>query len=133
MSTRSKINLKITSDQSVRFIDGTNMDIKQGQYLSIYVHFDGYTRHLGKMLLKYFNNYEAILDLLKNGDCSCLNDDGTVVAYYSEPFNEGMHFRISAQPTEEEYTYVYEDEKWKVKLWRDDYHDLTPELIEQDY
>lgn len=127
MSTRSQINVKLINDTSFECLDGEFRTFPRDTYVSIYCHFDGYTRWVGDKLLTYYNTYDSALQLIRHGNISCINEDGSVDAY----FNRGEDFDISSsdEPLREEYTYVFENGKWYV----DDGKELTRELIESDY
>ena len=56
MSTRSTVSL-MTKENTVK---------------SIYIHWDGYLSHNGKILLSEYRNYEDVLSLVSYGDRSTL-------------------------------------------------------------
>ena len=82
--------------------------------LEIYHHWDGYPECLGKTLLKQYNDYNTILNLLLGGDAGSINGDN--VCQYCAWRGEDWE---SVKPVlNEEYLYKFEDGVW---YFRDDY------------
>lgn len=65
MSTNSTIGIRNDDGTSTR----------------IYCHWDGYPSHVGAMLLEHHNSEESARALVAGGDCSSLEDDGSVRFY----------------------------------------------------
>ena len=87
-------------------------------YLGIYCHWDGYPSGVGATLLKHFDTYEKVLNLISLGYLSTLLDN--TIAYYSwrqEDWNGVKPQGIEKFPTradmDTDYCYVF-DEVWKI-------------------
>ncbi len=80
-----------------------------GSVSSIYCHFDGYPEGVGKTLHDNWNDINDIIELIANGDISCLGTDLDITSFYAD----GSGAIIS--PTEE------------------DYYNLDPIMIEYHY
>jgi len=66
MSTNSSIILKINGDE----------------YHSIYCHFDGYVKHVGVILYKYYKTYKKVSELISYGSVSCLEKHISKCIFY---------------------------------------------------
>lgn len=117
MATRSTIVLKT----------------KEGNYKSIYCHFDGYLSHNGKILYNNYNTYEKVEELISLGALSTLAEnirpsEGTVHNFENRQDNVCVFFHRDRQEDldifetsdfqeifdgMEEYLYLFEDGKWK--------------------
>lgn len=133
MSTNSRIFLKLKEEDKgkIKKAEKTLIDINEcnhetpsvkldGDYISIYCHWDGYVEGVGKALLKYHNTYDHILNMLLFGDLSYV--EKSIKAYYAWRGNRIERWDI-VQPkltnnTElyESYNYLfdYETNKWYV-------------------
>jgi hypothetical protein len=89
---------------------------------SIYIHYDAYPEHIGKILPKYFNSDDQAQQLVMDGpDIRSIEDDGTV-----DRFDKGGAKQINGETPEElfsnlyahadnntaEYVYVWLEDKW---------------------
>jgi hypothetical protein len=89
---------------------------EDGRYAAIYLHFDGYQYHAGRVLKEHYTSIESARTLVAGGDIRSLANDGT-----PERFTDGnravvMPTRASlhefARNCGAEYIYVFEDEAW---------------------
>ena len=89
---------------------------EDGRYAAIYLHFDGYQGHAGRVLKEHYTSIESARTLVAGGDIRSLANDGT-----PERFTDGN--RAVVMPTRAalhefarncgaEYIYVFEDEAW---------------------
>lgn len=145
MATRSTISLKVSeSDKGKVFHFDENKlpnnftcenecidkvgDVKiEKDYLTIYHHWDGYPRGVGKTLVYNYNDYDSILNLLCGGDASSINGE-TIVQYCAWRGEEWEDVKPAQSDTElsvtEEYAYLFKDGKWffkgyEAKEWTD--------------
>ncbi len=84
---------------------------------SVYVHYDAYPDHLGKVLNTHFNSDNEIKDLITDkGDVRFIDDDGII-----ERFNEGGYKLIKGEDTEDLFSnlYSHSDNAWAdyVYVW----------------
>lgn len=85
--------------------------------LMIYHHWDGYIEGVGKTLVEKYNSYEDALNLVLGGDCSSIN--GAYTPYANRKSEEWECIKPRAvsesHKMEEEYDYMYKDDKWYVR------------------
>ena len=143
MATRSTISLKISESDKGRvfhfdidklpksvsgcedkYIDKVG-DVKlEKDYLTIYHHWDGYPEGVGKTLVKRFNDYDAILNLLCGGDASSINGD-TIAQYcawrgeaWEDAYGGVQPKQSDTEPSvTEDYAYLFKDGKWFFKVY----------------
>ena len=73
------------------------------QIFSIYIHYDAYPEHLGKILNEYFNSDNEAEDLVMGGnDIRSIDDDG-----YVDSFDRGGSKLIFGETPEELFGYLY--------------------------
>jgi hypothetical protein len=91
----------------------------EGNYCSIYCHYDGYEAHVGRMLVENYNTEKLTKELISNGSASSIgasiedsifyfrNRDGFWDAFKPKelPFTDVHHIR-------EEYNYCFIDGEW---------------------
>lgn len=84
------------------------------------------------MLLTKFNNYDSALTLIRHGDISFINNDGTIGAYNN--FGEDLCYVISENYVQQDniYIYVYIDDTWYIEI-NGELKVLTQELIDSDF
>ena len=89
---------------------------EDGRYAAIYLHFDGYHDHAGRVLKEHYTSIESAQMLVAGGDIRSLANDGT-----PERFTDGK--RTVVMPTRAalhefarncgtEYVYIFEDDAW---------------------
>jgi len=87
-----------------------------GRYAAIYLHFDGYPDHAGRVLEQNYTSIESARALVAGGDIRSLANDGT-----PERFTDGN--RTVVMPTRAalhefarncgtEYVYLFENGRW---------------------
>lgn len=98
-------------------------------YDYIYCHWDGYYKHAGNILLKYYNTKEKVDDLTALGDLSSIgkklnpttdshsfdNPEPDVCVAYGRDRREkdvGPHHCTTIDLNAEEYVYLYENDEW---------------------
>ena len=109
MSTRSNIIAKF---------DG-------GNYYGIYCHFDGYLDHNGRILKDHYNTQSKVEKLIKEGDASFIDESLADSVFYHRDRGEDLRLTGPCKTLldcfedldDEDYTYVWEDGKWKVFKW----------------
>lgn len=135
-------NMATRSDISVKVGD---------KYRTVYCHWDGYLTHNGAILLEHYNSQKLAEELVSNGDISSLGEkcskpeghsfenriEGYTVYYGRDRGEEGTEYKESEErpQCEEEYLYVFEDDKWHVEseYIQNGYQELTEELIALNY
>lgn len=147
MATRSHIVVKINEEDKgkvMRFntnifewlkekkiLDKEYKDIVlDGNYIKIYHHFDSHKNRLGRELLETYNSYDKALNLCLGGDCSSIVGCYTpYYAIYDDDFEITRPKLSNEIPSlEEDYLYLFKDEKWFVKGKNDeDFKELTNE------
>jgi hypothetical protein len=89
---------------------------EDGRYAAIYLHFDGYQDHAGRVLKEHYTTVESTRTLVVGGDIRSLANDGT-----PERFTDGN--RAVVMPTRAalhefarncgtEYVYLFENGCW---------------------
>ena len=100
MSTRSHIGV-LNDDNSVDYI---------------YVHFDGYPEHNGRILVENYNSEEKAKELIDLGDLSSLHSTlvETSKTVYNEPKSKASHYRLwlNRNLGNIPYIYMWKDNKW---------------------
>lgn len=91
---------------------------------AIYVHFDGYPSHTGKILKEDFNTSEKIHGLIDLGDLSCIDSSyESCVAYgrdrgekdvFSKSFASLSDLVAYGKSYYAAYIYLFEDNRWVV-------------------
>ena len=129
-----------------------------GSVTGIYCHWDGYPEHVGKMLLKHYNDFDIVCELMDLGDLSCLAEnlycddnnhsfenpaDGVCVAYGRDRGEKGVESRVFdniiefekfADRTGADYQYLFNDEhlfndgKWQYREYNGEWSNLTPQV-----
>lgn len=92
--------------------------------LSIYTQNDGYISHHGPLLLENYNTPKAVLALLRQGDCSVLNETVDDCVFYARDRGElkceartnntASLFYHRANECNAEYIYLFNDGVWYV-------------------
>ena len=78
---------------------------KDGSYIFIFCHWDGYYEHNGKILYKHYQNPEKVKQLLNLGDLSTLGKNiGTKHDFNESPEDEcNAYIRDRGETTKENY------------------------------
>ena len=129
---------------------------EDGSVTGIYVHWDGYPEHVGKTLLKHYNNFDIVCDLMDLGDLSCLAENlscednnhsfenpapGVCVAYgrdrgetgvESRVFNNISKFEKFADRTGADYQYLFNNGKWQYRNHNGTWNELTARVCKCD-
>ena len=121
--------------------------LKNGKYIGIYHHNDGYPEYLGELLLNYYDTEEKLDKLLSLGDMSFAGpipeDDPKLwdrqFGYESDKCRtykgrgeSGCDARVGDLEDfiGEDFTYVFEDGKWTFYNWGEFMGDLAGEVAE---
>lgn len=92
-----------------------------GKVRSIYVHWDGYLSHVGRLLRDNYNTQRAAAELIEMGDCSSLGETLDDSEFYNRDRNESWS---DVQPTEsddlqsslelnsQEFDYYFDGGQW---------------------
>ena len=96
-----------------------------GSIRAIYSHWDGYPAHVGVLLKTFYDNWEAVYDLLDRGDISSLGPTLEETTFFSGDRGEdevsAKVFKDIAEAVQYytecwcEYFYVFEDDIWMVR------------------
>ena len=129
---------------------------EDGSVTGIYVHWDGYTENVGKLLLKHYNNTGIVYELMDLGNLSSLNKnlycddnnhsfenpvDGVCVAYgrdrgetgvESRVFNNISKFEKFADRTCADYQYLFNNGKWQYRNHNGTWNELTARVCKCD-
>ena len=129
---------------------------EDGSVTGIYVHWDGYPEHVGKLLLKYYNTTGIVYELMDLGDLSSLNKNlycednnhsfenpapGVCVAYgrdrgetgvESRVFNNISKFEKFADRTGADYQYLFNNGKWQYRNHNGTWNELTARVCKCD-
>jgi hypothetical protein len=129
---------------------------EDGSVTGIYVHWDGYTENVGKLLLKYYNTSGIVCELMDLGDLSSLNENlycednnhsfenpapGVCVAYgrdrgetgvESRVFNNISKFEKFADRTGADYQYLFNNGKWQYRNHNGTWNELTARVCKCD-
>lgn len=114
----SKLPKDVTCDDD--FLDMVEEVRLEKPILEIYHHWDGYPEGLGKTLLKQYNDYNTILNLLLGGDASSIDGDNVCqyCAWRGEDWKSVKPKQLDKPTLNEEYLYKFEDGVW---YFKDDY------------
>ena len=129
---------------------------EDGSVTAIYCHWDGYPEHVGKMLLKHYNDFDIVCELMDLGDLSCLAENlycednnhsfenpapGVCVAYgrdrgetgvESRVFNNISKFEKFADRTGADYQYLFNNGKWQYRNHNGTWNELTARVCKCD-
>lgn len=101
MSTRSRIAYLNKEDNT---------------YHSVYCHWDGYPKNNGKILLKYYTDLDKIKQLVDNGDFPSLHSDLDLIVRFEDSktinFNSITELIDWYNNSDQDYLYLYENDKW---------------------
>ena len=121
--------------------------LKNGKYIGIYHHSDGYPEYLGELLLNYYDTEDKLDKLISLGDISFAGpipeDDPKLwdrqLDYRSDKCRtykgrgeSGCDARVGdlSDFIGEDFTYVFEDGKWTFYNWDEFMGDLAGEVAE---
>jgi hypothetical protein len=129
---------------------------EDGSVTGIYVHWDGYTENVGKLLLKHYNNTGIVCELMDLGDLSSLNENlycednnhsfenpapGVCVAYGRDRGEDGVESRVFkniskfekfADRTGADYQYLFNNGKWQYRNHNGTWNELTARVCKCD-
>jgi hypothetical protein len=106
------------------FLDKVEEVTLEKPVLEIYHHWDGYPDGVGKTLLKQYNDYNTILNLLLGGDASSINGDSVCqyCAWVGEDWESVKPEQLDNPVLNEKYLYKFENGVW---YFRDENEDWT--------
>lgn len=121
--------------------------LKDGKYVGIYHHSDGYPEYLGELLLNYYDTEDKLDKLISLGDMSFAGpipeDDPKLwdrqfdyksdkCRTYKGRGESGCDARVGDLEDfiGEDFTYVFEDGKWTFYNWGEFMGDLAEEVAE---
>ena len=109
---KSKLPKDVTCDDE--FLDLVEEVRLEKPILEINHHWDGYPEGLGKTLLKQYNDYNTILNLLLGGDASSINGDSVCqyCAWVGEDWESVKPEQLDNPVLNEEYLYKFENGTW---------------------
>lgn len=94
-------------------------------YEGIYVGFDGYLEHTGRILKNFYNTYEKACELVSFGDASFIMESLDLCVFYHRDKNEDFedvksyitdsYLDIEAVFEYISFYYCFIDNEWKVK------------------
>ena len=92
-----------------------------GKIRSIYIHWDGYLSHVGKLLRDHYNTQELADSLVSMGDCSSLDRSLEDSTFYNRDRNEDWDdvqpnvsatLQDSLNDNAQSFDYYFEDGVW---------------------
>lgn len=92
------------------------LELKNGNILSVYHHWDGYPSWLGRILTTHYNTRAKAAELIDGGDMSVAWNDDHQPEYYSAR-GEDCPPRLDVDMEEffsnnEEYSYIFRNGNW---------------------
>ena len=135
MSTRSNISIKLKEGDIGKTLrvdlqklrkDPSNIDNfgdveLNGNYATVYSHFDGYPEGVGRVLFDNFNNYDSALNLILGGSMSCpgIGDDWKPYALRDGEEWEHLTPKITNEEPEalNDYLYLFNMGRWWIKCY----------------
>ena len=128
---------------------------EDGSVTGIYVHWDGYTENVGKLLLKYYTDSERINGLMSLGSLSILAEnlystdihtfnnpqEGVCVAFGrdrgeknadSKSFTNISEFEKFMDRTTADYQYLFNNGKWQYRNHNGTWNELTARVCKCD-
>lgn len=136
MATRSNISIRLRPEMIDKLYDNIHgQQVKiEGEYMTIYCHFDGYLSGVGETLFYYYNSFEKAFMLILGGDISSISETLGDCDYYasSEGWCKNVIPKFSNLPPRinEQYLYIFEDEKWYVFTEDGEYYGPLGNYIE---
>lgn len=121
----SKLPKDVTCDDD--FLDMVEEVTLEKPILEIYHHWDGYPEGLGKTLLKQYNDYNTILNLLLGGDASSINGDNVC----HEDWRSVKPKQLDKPVLNEYYLYKFENGVWYFEDENEDWTNLEEYLNAQ--
>lgn len=87
---------------------------KDGSFNSIYIHWDGYPSHVGRMLRDHYSNIEDINNLIDLGYLSDLQETPEECVAYHRDRNEDLVIEQFEELPDrnQEYEYLFKDGHW---------------------
>jgi len=85
------------------------------EFASIYVHWDGYPAHHGKILLENYNTYEKVVELIQLGGLSELHESPDACVSHHRLHGDDKDITVSSSlydHTDFEYAYLFRDGAW---------------------
>lgn len=127
----SKLPKDVTCDDD--FLDMVEEVTLEKPILEIYHHWDGYPEGLGKTLLKQYNDYNTILNLLLGGDASSINGDNICQdrAATGEDWRSVKPKQLDKPVLNEYYLYKFENGVWYFEDENEDWTNLEEYLNAQ--
>jgi len=136
MATRSRIAVRVSQGMAI-----FGKDVKAGQVIHIYSHWDGYPDAKIPTLTKSYNTEEKAIALIIQGNISSLSDscekpeghtfenptEGYTTYYGRDRGEFDQEFEIGnweEARNQEEFGYLFEDGKW---TWTDSYYKTIKE------
>ena len=101
----------------------------EGGYRGIYLHWDGYPRHAGRILKEHYASDEAVTALINLGDLSSLGSDPEMTTAYHRDFGETKRIRGStdlknvADRIDWDFLYLWEGGEWTTFRSEAELHD----------
>ena len=129
---------------------------EDGSVTGIYVHWDGYTENVGKLLLNHYTDFDIVCELMDLGDLSSLNENlycednnhsfenpapGVCVAYGRDRGEDGVESRVFkniskfekfADRTGADYQYLFNNGKWQYRNHNGTWNELTARVCKCD-
>jgi len=109
---------------------------ENGTVTEVYVHWDGYLGHVGKMLVEHYNSLELAEELVREGAISTLqkrltplgaehsfdNQEKDVTVFYARDRGEEMSKQVYVDfddytrddSTKQGYDYIFRDGEWQI-------------------
>ena len=112
-------------------------DEENNYYKGIYCHWDGYLSYNGKILFENYYALDKVKELVSYGSASSIAETLDKCEFYKDLNREDITIYEIQNLKEideylEEYTYIFENEKWFILTGKNKMKRLTPRLIEMD-
>lgn len=91
----------------------------EGEYRGIYLNYDGYPEHAGRILKEHYTSDEAVTALIGLGDLSGIEATPEASVAYHRDRGEKKHIRASKdlnwirEQLDTSYTYLWEEGEWR--------------------
>jgi hypothetical protein len=112
-------------------------DEENNCYKGIYCHWDGYLSYNGKILFENYYALDKVKELVSYGSASSIAETLDKCEFYKDLNREDITIYEIQNLKEideylEEYTYIFENEKWFILTGKNKMKRLSPRLIEMD-
>jgi hypothetical protein len=112
------------------------LELKNGNILSVYHHWDGYPEWLGRILKTHYNDRTKVAELIDGGDMSTCWSDSKEPEYYSARgedcpprYDADLCEYLNKNNSGEEFAYVFRGGEW-VCYNLHEFDEQLPEVVQ---